>query len=501
MSDGPSQYDEIPYPNLAVRDGHPDRLAVMAALHGMHPAPLTRCRVLELGCGEGGNIIPVACAYPDSTFIGYDLSARAIAAGVALSASLGLHNIELAARDIMEVTPALGQFDYIIAHGVYSWVPEAVRAKLLAIFKHNLAPQGVVYVSYNASPGSHLRNMAREMMLHHVRHIPDPREQAKQARGLLGFLAAAASKDSAHAVALQAQQKRVQSMKDEVLLHDDLLPHARSFWLHEVVSAAAAHGMQYLADATFARDHLANYDEPVQRALAEIPETEEGERAQYLDYVAGHGFRRTLLCHDAVALTRPVTPEAIAGFWLAAELQVGEDETGALTLTADNGDTMSVAHPLSRAALQELTEAWPEAIRFPELIARAEARLGAAPDAEARDLATGALFRAYAFGVIDLFLHPPRVAKAISARPKASRMARKQAENARVVTDLHHGNVALSEDLHHRLLLLADGTRTVDDMASELAATWQSAEGAAAPDRTIVEAGLRRLAELRLLEA
>src|SRR5262245_25562560 len=140
-------YDRLLYPGSPHYQTHPGRLATLALLHGMDPAPPAHCRVLEVGCGDGGNLIPLAYQYPDSCFLGIDLSTRAIENGLATVAALGLRNIELRALDLTEVTPDLGQFDYAIAHGIYSWTPPPVRSYMLSIFRGNLAPQGVAFVS------------------------------------------------------------------------------------------------------------------------------------------------------------------------------------------------------------------------------------------------------------------------------------------------------------------------------------------------------------------
>ena len=86
---------------------------------------IRRCRVLELGCASGGNLIPMAMDFPDSEFLGIDLSARQIEAGKVHLANLKPRNIELRAASIMDVDAGYGQFDYIICHGVFSWVPPA----------------------------------------------------------------------------------------------------------------------------------------------------------------------------------------------------------------------------------------------------------------------------------------------------------------------------------------------------------------------------------------
>jgi SAM-dependent methyltransferase len=191
-------YDAVFYPGLAYDYTHPDRLATIASLNGLESAPAPRCRVLELGCGAGSNLIPMAFQYPESGFVGIDLSNSAVAKGVGEIADLGLKNITLRSADIMDVDGSYGMFDYIIAHGVYSWVPEFVREKVLAIFRDNLTPQGVAYVSYNSYPGSHLRNLTRDIMHHHVHGIEDARERVAQARGILKFVADASLNDNVY---------------------------------------------------------------------------------------------------------------------------------------------------------------------------------------------------------------------------------------------------------------------------------------------------------------
>jgi SAM-dependent methyltransferase len=173
---GPTPYDEVYYPGHVYGLTHPNHLATIAAVYGMQSAPVERCRVLELGCGVGGNLLPMAFQYPSSEFVGVDLSGVTIERGQRNIATLGLSNIKLLHCDIMNVDAGFGEFDYILAHGVYSWVPPAVREKMMMIFKQNLAPRGVCYVSYNAHPFSHLRDMVRDMMRYHTRRLTGMKE-------------------------------------------------------------------------------------------------------------------------------------------------------------------------------------------------------------------------------------------------------------------------------------------------------------------------------------
>ncbi|MBC8076432.1 MAG: class I SAM-dependent methyltransferase, partial [Chloroflexales bacterium] len=167
-------YDQVFYPSAAEPSIHPDRLATVATLFGVRPAPVDQCRVLELGCADGANLLPMAYALPHGTFFGIDASPRQIAAGQAQIAALGLKNVRLQALDLQELPASSGEFDYIIAHGVYSWVAPAVQEALLALCGRHLAANGVAVVSYNVLPGWHQRGVARDLLRFHTRQFAEP---------------------------------------------------------------------------------------------------------------------------------------------------------------------------------------------------------------------------------------------------------------------------------------------------------------------------------------
>src|SRR5690349_5278176 len=146
-------YDETPYVSIAFPETHPDKLCAMARLFGLEAPDPARARVLELGCGDGTNLLPMAQHAPDARFLGIDLSARHVASGQAAIIACGLSNAEIRQQDVLDFGASEGKFDYIIAHGIFSWVPDHVRSQLLAIFRDNLSENGVAFVSYNAFPG------------------------------------------------------------------------------------------------------------------------------------------------------------------------------------------------------------------------------------------------------------------------------------------------------------------------------------------------------------
>src|SRR5580658_124973 len=98
-----TSYDTVRYPCHAHPQTHPERLGVLGALWGLKPAPVTRCRVLELGCGNGSNLAPMAWSLPESQFVGIDLASRSIAQGLEMVQSLGLSNLRLLCADVKSV--------------------------------------------------------------------------------------------------------------------------------------------------------------------------------------------------------------------------------------------------------------------------------------------------------------------------------------------------------------------------------------------------------------
>ena len=87
------------------------------------------------------------------SFVGIDLSPRSIDEARAMAADLGLTNVTFHAADLRDLPTDAGDFDYIVAHGFYSWVPAPVRSALFETIHARLAPRGVAFVSHNVLPG------------------------------------------------------------------------------------------------------------------------------------------------------------------------------------------------------------------------------------------------------------------------------------------------------------------------------------------------------------
>src|SRR5262245_32662991 len=238
-----ASYEDVPYESNPFPATHPGSLAVVALLLGMEPAPVDRCRVLELGCASGGNLIPMALTLPQSRFVGIDLSPRQVAAGQRRIEALDLSNIELKPLSILEMDDRFGQFDYIICHGVYSWVPAEVQEKILTICQNLLAGQGVAYVCYNTYPGWHLWALVRGMLSFHGAHFSDPPTRIRQTRAFLDLLAQAVTGSTELYARLLAEEvSELQKQQDSYLFHEHLEDVNTPTYFYQFAERAAGKG-------------------------------------------------------------------------------------------------------------------------------------------------------------------------------------------------------------------------------------------------------------------
>jgi SAM-dependent methyltransferase len=470
-------YDTVAYPTPPLAQTHPDRLATLATFFGMTPAPATHCRVLELGCGDGGNLNPLAFGLPRSTFVGVDLAPTAITQAKDEAGALGLANVEYHCADLLDWAPPGAPFDYVIAHGLFSWVPDAVRLRVLRLCRERLAPQGVAYISYNAMPGGHIRGMLRDMMRFHTRHLAAPAEKIGQAKMLLRLLAEGQAQNDEFAAVLRKEARRVlQRGADHVLFHDDLADVNRPYYFHEFVALAGRHALQFLAEADL--PDMQDWTQPA--AVVEALKPLSGDivlKEQYLDFLKCRRFRQTLLCRAGVPLNREPRPESVRQFLIASPARpkaAGPDPGGgaAEAFVSPRGASAQVDDPLTRAAMLELLAAWPRALLWGDLVKAARGRLGRPPaddfDDEAARLAEF-LLAGYGTGLVELRLSQAAWAVRPGPRPVLSPLARGQLARGReIVADLRHTGSRMDEPIAREMLLLLDGTRDLQAVAAEL---------------------------------
>ena len=438
-------YDAVPYESHPFATTHICHLHMLGRLHGMAPADYRRCRVLELGGASGGNLIPMAMDFPDSEFLGIDLSARQVEAGKIHISNLKLKNIELRTASIMDVGADYGQFDYIICHGVFSWVPPAVQDKILSICRERLKPRGVAVVSYNVMPGWHLLRTLREMMLYHSERFADPLEQAREARKLLDFLGefGGGDKKGPFRQLLQSEIDQIRKQKDWYILHEYMEEGNSQFYFHEISEKLKAQGLRYLDDSDLR--HLPggrlSLDVTEKLSTGEDPVRHE----QYMDFARMRRFRSTVVCHENAKVELNVPSERILDYSWSTPLQPREalelrpDALGSpLTFAIPARDISLTTVGLATAAYYTLCRQAKYPVNPASVVKQAMDRFGIADGPGLRaallEHAEG-LLAAGGLGLHerrDLWLSaPPQF-------PEASRLARHQATYSTWVTSLRH---------------------------------------------------------------
>jgi 2-polyprenyl-3-methyl-5-hydroxy-6-metoxy-1,4-benzoquinol methylase len=476
-------YNDVPYVSAPDPAHHPDRLATIGTLFGLDIAPLAACRVLEVACGDGSNLIPIAAALPRASFTGFDFAAQPLARARRMADGLGLANLRLLECDLRALPADLGPFDYVIAHGLYSWVPADVRAHVLPMIAQHLAPNGVAFVSYNTLPGCRLRAAAWDMIRHHTHDVADRRAKVAAARTLLGLAGMPVAGDDALQQAMRAEFRNAAAASDSALAHDDLAELNHPVLFSDFAADAARAGLAYVAESHSGAGSDRGLAEPVRKALAQLDRL---AREQYLDFVRLRHYRESLLCH-ANALPRfDVRPERASGLYAVPSLA---------TRRAHDANAPSPATGEDAGAITRyLLERWPASVPLAEL-AEWLARRPAGSGKAARPIEDWIL-ELDAAGIVDLRTRSIDPVTVTGERPEVFAPARWLARERDVIPSLYHEGLRFQDPEARTLIALLDGTRTRDAIAQALGGVVTSPVG-----RARLDAALQVLARKALLVA
>lgn len=474
-------YDTIPYPSRPFEASHPDHLYTMMRLFKMDPKLPDDARILELGCGSGGNLIPVAEQLPHASLVGVDLSVKQITEGLGIIDALKLTNIRLLAQDICRLGDELGSFDYIICHGVLSWVPAEVQKSILQICRDRLNPNGVAYISYNAYPGWFMRGMIRQMMLHHVDHVADPINKVQQARALLSFLVdSTEGQASSYANFLRHESDILAKQSDAYLYHEHLEEHNHPMFFYEFVELAEQFDLQFVSECNLASMITSNLPDKVAQTLTRLT-NDLHDRSQYTDFVTNRMFRQSLLCHKGLKVLRKIDASCVEGLHFSAnvrpeKLPQGQDlsESTNVSFKCEDGRIITTSNPSLKALMYVLSDVWPSSYTAQELCQIVQQRLATAGHSETINHQTIAedceshLLHMLVRGDISFRYLPDRYARSISQNPGVSGLARLQARDGADVTTRRHLTV-VADTLSRIIIQALDGSRTRDDLVQLLA--------------------------------
>jgi tetratricopeptide (TPR) repeat protein len=452
------------YPSRAFPAAHPNRLATVAQLHGIAPAAPANARVLELGCGAAVNLLSIATAYPGSRCVGVDVDEAEIALGRHLAEAAGLDNVELVCADLQEVGGQLEEADYILVHGVWSWVEEELRAAIAALCAEKLAPQGVALISYNALPGWHLWHPARALAQRVLGAPPASgdrvagvRHALKLARDLHG------NSQDLYGRVLAATVERYERHEAALLVRDDLGDQCTPLWLDEVRDLVAAAGLTYLGEAIPQQWWQWRLDGPSAERIRGASAADAGKRQQLADFASGTDFKATLFVRSTAQPALEPDPKMLAGFHALARDEQPPVPRSMPAAPREVGSTLSAARP--------------SMLTVRELAGRCN---------QAEESVAAAVLRLVAGGRADLYLDPPPYAHQPGKdHPEVPALARAQARSGAQVTSLLHQQVVPGGTAARELLSLTDGTRDRTMLASELSriSGWSSERAARAVDQ------------------
>jgi len=468
-----NSYDAVPYPSYAFYQSQPDVLAATATLFGLDAPDPTTGRVLEIAGASGGNILPLAWRHPRAEHVCMDLSPRQIEEAERRKHALGLKNVRFVTADLRDIDESWGEFDFIVAHGVYSWVPAEVQGEIMRVCRERLSPHGIAYISYNTWPGWQLQGVLRDMMLYFSRNAQTPRERVARARSLLKFLSEAVpERNAAYSRVLRGAAQSLSNHTDAYLIHEYLEENNLPVTFSEFMERATGAGLQYLGEASLAAMLDQHLGDTVSKQLREwsggIFELE-----QYMDYVRNRTFRQTLLVHSERKIQRDLRGFKLEGWQASTRARpntppsVQNDDPVAFRDTRGFG--MELRDPVHKAMLKRLAEASPASLPLESLVASAaEDVLGSGfePDQLRLRAAQSALYF-YSTGLIELHLEPIRCAPKAGEAPTAWEYARWQVGEGLRLATVRHETVDLDAD-DHKLLGLLDGTHT----RTELLRIW-----------------------------
>ncbi len=474
-----SSYDELPYHSVLGYDYQPNALASLSTLHGFNPPILKRARILEIGCGDGTNIIAIAQSLPETECWGIDISEKQLTTAQQVVDEIGLRNVTLKQIDLIDVNDELGKFDYISVHGLFSWIPETLQDKILSICKNNLATNGLASISYNTLPGWNMLKTTLDMMRYHQQHIDNSSIQNRitEARGLLQIAAdIGKEQQSFYGIFLQERLQALSEQADDYLFHEYLEGINQPLYFHEFITKLEQHQLLYVTDVDF-RSNL-NIKTKHQRIFEQLAKQDRIIREQYYDFLFNRSYRSSILCHAQHQIEPNIDWQSLAKLQIAANLT---PETNISSLIVEPRPAyfktqleqrIEVKHTLTQTAVNYLGQLYPKPLPFEDLFNSVLEKMQLKNDSQANiaiyhQVLAEELLRLYVDNVIELVAYTPAFVTEISAYPVASPLARWQLKNGKIMANLQckTGEV---DGLTAFLFPHLDGEHTIDDLIAIL---------------------------------
>jgi SAM-dependent methyltransferase len=450
----PFAYDEVAYPTPIVPEMNPSRIRAAGILHGFTFPTVASSAVLEIGCGDGYNLLGIAAASPAAHHVGFDLSPLAIARGQTVLTAAALANAELVQGDILTWSRPQQTFDYILCHGVHSWVPPHVQDALLALIAAQLSPGGVAYVSHDALPAASAKLEIKKFLQLVIPAGASPSEKIARARQALPELARHQRPQSRLKAQLDSLIAELPLFEDGYFFHDWLSEAYHPVSMQTLASKAATCGLQPIAEAA-----ALDLFEPVASAglasfAASVGQGYAG-KAYLGDILSGaRMFRRTILARTDAP---PPSTADFSEISVTLRATVERDPSGVIYRGPDNA-LFRPSTAAERHILQILADAAPAEVPYVDLLQHV-------PDPQ---VLQRVLTQICAIPVAAAYASEPSYCATPGERPLASPLTREMLSKLDFAATLRLNRLASRQGATQMFLGLCDGTRTRAMLAADM---------------------------------
>jgi len=461
----PTPYDEIPYPSSAHVRTDPSKLAAVIKTMGYEPPPPLTAKILDLGCGDGLNALTLASIMPESFVVGVDLSSVQVAKGEALRKAAGIENARIEVGDVFTMPLDGETYDYILIHGVYSWVPQVVALQMLKLVAARLKPGGICYVSYDGHTLGPFKTALNRLLRRATDAYDDPQQKLAIARHILATISDNEAPDSMTKQFTAFEAKVYIEAADNFVIHDILAEYHRSLPALEFEAECNTAGLTMLGEGgmNFVFDH--DLTEDARALLSKLGSTA-SLRAEMLDHFRGRMFRATLVVRQDAPPKVREGELPLDEFWYscASIKRIIDPEEGlpfSTEYTARGEARLRTDDASTVAIIEALRAAWPRELNVHEI---AEA------SGTTREVVHTTMPYLLACELVSAYATPQQAAQAVPEKPVVSSLVRALAARGdeaipsqRIVT------ARITDDASRYFLTQLDGTKSAEDMMKLMA--------------------------------
>lgn len=459
-------YDKLPYIGRAYGQTHPQHLYTIAKLFQFPAVDFTNARILDLGCGDGSNLINIAYQLPSSTCLGVDASSVQIQRGIDMCEFADINNCRLEQVNILEFEPP-HEFDYIICHGVYSWVPPEIQRKILQICRDFLSPNGIAYISYNTLPGWHQFQIYREMMKYHASKMTSLQDKIEQSKAIIQFAAEhVLSPNESYGQFLREHSDFISNLSDEYLFHEYLEDHNEALYFHQFIDRIRASKLQYLGDSMFHSMLPPDIPQNTQNILNNISHSLY-DLEQYTDFLKSRLFRSSLIVRETHNINREIHPSTFRDFYFQYHVQPTDKEDIAPDYSNDAEETVDTEE-IPKHIMKILRETSPYIQSFDDIMCILAQDESVDMSKKQDDDVLQVLQDLFLQDKIGIHSYKTSFTTTISQKPVATPLARFQLRHQSITSSQLQIMVTVENEWIRDLIIQLDGSKTLTQIADYL---------------------------------